>query len=181
MRETEYNVSLLPFTCISRENWQMLLELDTDTLFDVIQRVGAYVMTGEKCDCDSAFSRLVCNQLISVIDRKGLKAFNSIKNLPPKKKQAPQVATIQDKPENLQQPEKPKRDDDYYFESFLDNPTKDFSALLGNVTYLVQSSATELEMLYNNLGGRYTQQEIIKQLQERYIKRISRKQEEDNG
>lgn len=62
----------------------MLTDLDADTLYDVIQNVGNYVLTGDKCDCDNTLSKVVCNQLISVIDRKGLKAYNSAKNLPNK-------------------------------------------------------------------------------------------------
>lgn len=82
----EYDVTKLPFTSISRENWQMLKDLDADTLYDVIQNVSEYVLTGEKCDCDNTLSRVVCNQLINVIDRKGQKSHNSSKNLPDKSK-----------------------------------------------------------------------------------------------
>lgn len=64
----------------------MLTDLDSETLYDVIQNVGNYVLTGEKCDCDNTLSRIVCNQLISVIDRKGEKSYNSSKNLPDRKK-----------------------------------------------------------------------------------------------
>ena len=66
----------------------MLVDLDAETLHDVIQNVGSYVLTGEKCDCDNTLSKVVCNQLISVIDRKGEKAHNSSKNLPDKSKKA---------------------------------------------------------------------------------------------
>jgi len=62
----------------------MLLDLDAETLYDVIQNVGNYVVTGERCDCDTTLSRVVCEQLISVINRKAEKALNSISNLKPK-------------------------------------------------------------------------------------------------
>ena len=64
----------------------MLTDLDAETLYDVIQNVGSYVLTGEKCDCDNTLSKVVCNQMISVIDRKGEKAHNSSNNLPDRKK-----------------------------------------------------------------------------------------------
>lgn len=64
----------------------MLSDLDAETLYDVIQNVSSYVLTGERCDCNNTLSKVVCNQLISVIDRKGEKAHNSSKNLPDRKK-----------------------------------------------------------------------------------------------
>ena len=64
----------------------MLVELPKEELYEVIQAVGVYVLTGEECNCDTLVSRVVCNQLISVIDRKGQKSTNSAKNLPDKKK-----------------------------------------------------------------------------------------------
>ena len=64
----------------------MLVELPAEELYAVIQAVGNYVLTGEECDCDTLLSRVVCNQLISTIDRKGQKAVNSARNLPDKKK-----------------------------------------------------------------------------------------------
>ena len=81
----EYDITKLPFTSISRENWEMLIDLDEETLYSVIQSVGNYVLTGERCNCDDTLSRVVCNQLISVIDRKGQRSFNSSKNLPNKR------------------------------------------------------------------------------------------------
>ena len=77
----EFDITKMPFTSISRENWQMLVDLDAETLYSVIQNVGNYVITGERCDCDNTLSKVVCNQLISVIDRKAEKSFNSAKNL----------------------------------------------------------------------------------------------------
>ena len=68
----------------------MLTDLDAETLYDVIQNVGGYVLTGEKCDCENTLSKVVCNQLISVIDRKGVKSHNSSKNLPDRKKKEEQ-------------------------------------------------------------------------------------------
>ena len=70
----DYDITKLPFTSISRENWEMLVELPAEELYAVIQAVGNYVLTGEECDCDTLVSRVVCNQLISTIDRKGQKA-----------------------------------------------------------------------------------------------------------
>ena len=56
----EIDITKVPFTSISRENWEMLMALDKDTLYSVIQTVGSYVLTGEKCECDSTLSRVVC-------------------------------------------------------------------------------------------------------------------------
>lgn len=77
----EFDITKMPFTSISRENWQMLIDLDADTLYDVIQTVGNYVLSGEKCECENTLSKVVCNQVISVIDRKGRKSRNSANNI----------------------------------------------------------------------------------------------------
>lgn len=87
IRMEQFEITKLPFTSISRENWLMLKDLDMETLYDVIQHVSAYVLTGEECDCDTTLSKVVCNQLISVINRKGQKSYNSSKNLPNGKKE----------------------------------------------------------------------------------------------
>ena len=80
----EYDVTKLPFTSISRENWEMLLSLDKESLYDVIQQIGKYVISGETCDCGNPLTKVVCLQLKNVIDRKGEKSWNSAKNLKPK-------------------------------------------------------------------------------------------------
>lgn len=77
----DFDVKRLPFTSISRENWQMLVELDAETLYSVIQMVGNYVITGEECECNDVLSKVVCSQLISVINRKGKKSRNSSDNI----------------------------------------------------------------------------------------------------
>ena len=162
----DYDVTKLPFTCISRENWEMLLELDNETLYDVIQKVGNYVLTGERCNCEQTMSKIVCNQLINVIDRKGQKTHNSFKNLPPKKKSTPKQENEQPEPQPAPTPNK---DDEYWIDEFLYDPTMDFSCLFSNLSYLKQRKKDELNTLYKRLGGRYTGDQIIQMLQERYM------------
>lgn len=83
----------------------MLKDLDAETLYDVIQNVSEYVLTGEKHDCDNTLSRVVCNQLINVIDRKGQKSHNSSKNLPDRSnKEKKEVAVSTNLPKEDIQP-----------------------------------------------------------------------------
>lgn len=98
----EYDVTKLPFTSISRENWQMLLELDKDSLYDVIQHIGNYVMSGE-CNCETTLSRVVCGQVISVIDRRGKGYWERTKHLKQGKEQKAEKAPVSE-PEPVQEP-----------------------------------------------------------------------------
>lgn len=110
----EYDVTKLPFTSISRENWEMIVELPAEELYAVIQAVGNYVLTGEECDCDTLVSRVVCNQLISTIDRKGQKAVNSARNLPDKKKKETNQAEVKQEPQPTPQPaQEPPKENKY--------------------------------------------------------------------
>lgn len=59
----------------------MLMKLNPDNLYDVVQHIGRYVLTGEDCECDDMLTKVVCGQLKSVIDRKGRKSNNSANNL----------------------------------------------------------------------------------------------------
>lgn len=163
----DFDITKLPFTSISRENWEMLLELDKDSLYDVMQKIGNYVMTGEKCDCDNTLSKIVCNQVISVIDRKGAAYCKTTSNLKPREKK---VQEPQPTPEPIQEP---TRDDDWYFEEFLSDPAMDYSSLLGNLDYFKQRKARELNDLYKKLGRRYTGEQILQILQEKWLKKIN--------
>lgn len=165
-RYNDFDVTALPFTSISRENWQMLVELDADTLYDVIHRVGSYVLTGEECDCENTLSKVVCHQMISVIDRKGQKSRNSSNNLRKKKEVPVQV-----------QETEPSRDDDWYFEEFLSDPAMDYSTLLGNLDYFKQRKARELNDLYKKLGRRYTGDQILQILREKYASKLNNQEE----
>ena len=123
----QFDITKLPFTSISRENWQMLKDLDMETLYDVIQHVSTYVLTGEECDCDTTLSKVVCNQLISVINRKGQKSYNSSKNLPNGKKEkakeeeAPaQVSVYTPKDETMSKPYQPDTEGVPPMEAWMD-------------------------------------------------------------
>lgn len=171
----EYDVTKLPFTSISRENWEMLLELPEEELYAVIQAVGNYVLTGKECDCGTLVSRVVCNQLISVIDRKGQKSFNSQSNLPDKKKRP--VSQGEDKPAPQPVPRPAPEitmDDDAYFEEFFNDPTMDYSTLIGNVSYFKERKRDELNKLFQKLRKRYSGDKIIQVLQEKYMERMNR-------
>ena len=167
----DFDITKLPFTSISRENWEMLMELDKDSLYDVMQKIGNYVMTGEKCDCDNTLSKIVCNQVISVIDRKGAAYCKTTSNLKPREKK---VQEPQPTPEPVQEPSKDDDDDDdAYFEDFFHDRTMDYSSLLTNVTYFKERKKDELNRLYQNLGKRYTADQIIQILQEKWLERIN--------
>lgn len=169
----DYDVTSLPFTCISRENWQMLIELNAETLYDVIQRVGNYVLTGEDCDCDSTLSKVVCKQLISVIDRKGLKARNSANNL--KKKKTQETPTEQQKIKEevvVEEPISQNIDEEQLFEEFFKDPSMDYSTMLTNLEYFKQRKRNDLNTLYQRLGKRYSGEQIIQLLQDKYCQRI---------
>ena len=104
----DYDVTKLPFISISREGAKMLKKLDEETLYNVMQNVLDYVLTGEKCDCTDTLSNVVCGMLIDVIDRKGQKAFNSIKNLPSSPKSKEETKQVEVKQEPQPAPEPPK-------------------------------------------------------------------------
>lgn len=147
----------------------MLLELDKDSLYDVMQKIGNYVLTGERCDCDNTLSKIVCNQVISVIDRKGQAYCKTTGNLKPreKKEQEPQPT-----PEPEPAPE-PAKDDDALFEDFFYDRSMDYSSLLTNVSYFKERKKDELNMLYKKLGKRYTADQIIQILQEKWLEKIN--------
>lgn len=170
----EYDVTKLPFTSISRENWEMIVELPAEELYAVIQAVGNYVLTGEECDCDTLVSRVVCNQLISTIDRKGQKAVNSARNLPDKKKKETNQAEVKQEPQPTPQPApEPTKDDDTLFEDFFYDRSMDYSSLLTNVSYFKERKKDELNRLYQSLGKRYTGDQIIQILQDKWTERIN--------
>lgn len=159
----------------------MIVELPAEELYAVIQAVGNYVLTGEECDCDTLVSRVVCNQLISTIDRKGQKAVNSAKNLPDKKKKEPKevkqaqaIAPQENKQEDLQPAPEPTKDDDTLFEDFFYDRSMDYSSLLTNVSYFKERKKDELNRLYQNLGKRYSGDQIIQILQKKWAERISK-------
>ncbi len=166
----DYDITKLPFTSISRENWEMLLELDKDSLYDVMQKIGNYVLTGERCDCDNTLSKIVCNQVISVIDRKGQAYCKTTSNLKPREKK---VQEPQPTPEPEPAPE-PTMDDDSLFEDFFCDRSMDYSSLLSNVSYFKERKKDELNRLYQSLGKRYTGDQIIQILQDKYLERVNR-------
>lgn len=108
----DFDITKLPFTSISRENWEMLLELDKDSLYDVMQKIGNYVLTGERCDCDNTLSKIVCNQVISVIDRKGQAYCKTTGNLKPREKKVQE-------PQPAQEPPKENKYKDMPWEEYL--------------------------------------------------------------
>ena len=178
----DYDVTKLPFISISREGVKMLKKLDEGTLYDVMQHVLDYVLTGEECDCQDTLSSVVCGMLIDTIDRTGKKAFYSIKILPPspKKKTEVTVPASEKQPQPVQEPQptpepiqEPTRDDDWYFEDFLSDPAMDYSTLLGNLDYFKQRKARELNDLYKKLGRRYTGDQILLILQEKYASKLN--------
>lgn len=155
----------------------MLVELPAEELYAVIQAVGNYVLTGEECDCDTLVSRVVCNQLISTIDRKGQKATNSAKNLPSKKKTEATVPASEKQPRPVQEPQpvqEPTVDDDELFEDFFGDRAMDYSSLMTNVSYFKQRKKDELNTLFQRLGRRYSGEQIIQILQDKYLERMNR-------
>ena len=142
----------------------MLVELPAEELYQVIQVIGNYVLTGEECNCDTVLSKIVCNQIVSVIDRKGLKYCNTTSNLKPRQKKQEEVQV---------KPPKPEHDDDYYFDAFLENPAKDFSTLITNVSFFCESNRSELHMLCKNLHNKYTADQIIQILQEKWLNKVN--------
>lgn len=163
----EYDITKLPFTSISRENWEMLLELDKDSLYDVMQKIGNYVLTGEKCDCDNTLSKIVCNQVISVIDRKGAAYCKTTGNLKPREKK---VQEPQPTPKPEPAPE-PTMDDDALFEDFFSDLSMDYSSLITNISYFKERKKEDLNKLYKRLGKRYEPERLIQILQERWLNR----------
>ena len=161
----------------------MLKKLDEGTLYDVMQHVLDYVLTGEECDCQDTLSSVVCGMLIDTIDRKGKKAFNSIKNLPPspKKKTEVTVPASEKQPQPVQEPQpqdmpvytEATMSDDALFEGFFYDKTMDYSSLLTNVTYFKERKKDELNRLYQSLGKRYSADQIIQILREKWAKRIN--------
>lgn len=176
----EYDVTKLPFTSISRENWQMLLELDKDSLYDVIQHIGNYVMSGE-CNCETTLSRVVCGQVISVIDRRGKGYWERTKHLKQgKEQQAEKVPVSESEPEPVQEPvqepqpvQEPTVDDDELFEDFFGDKAMDYSSLMTNVSYFKQRKKDELNTLIQRLGRRYSGDQIIQILQDKYLERMN--------
>ena len=130
----EIDITKVPFTSISRENWEMLMALDKDTLYSVIQTVGSYVLTGEKCECDNTLSRVVCGQLISVIDRKAEKSRNSANNINKRweKQTAIKEPTVTVQVDETQTPAKPQ----------TQKPQRVFGTQGEAIDYLVEYSKT---------------------------------------
>ena len=148
----------------------MLMELDKDSLYDVMQKIGNYVLTGERCDCDNTLSKIVCNQVISVIDRKGEAYCKTTGNLKPREKKE----VVKQEPQPTPQPvEEPTKDDDALFEDFFSDSTMDYSSLLTNVTYFKERKKDELNRLFQRLGKRYTGGQIIQMLQDKYLERAN--------
>lgn len=157
----------------------MLKKLDEGTLYDVMQHVLDYVLTGEECDCQDTLASVVCGMLIDTINRKGMKSFNSIKNLPPspKKKTEVTVPASEKQPKPVQEPQpvqEPTVDDDELFEDFFGDKTMDYSTLIGNVSYFKQRKKDELNTLFQRLGRRYSGEQIIQILQDKYLERMNR-------
>lgn len=75
-----FDVTKVPFTSISRENWMMLKRLDRDSAYDALQMIASYVIDGEESSYDG-IAGMVAEQVVSVIKRKGEKSFNSSANL----------------------------------------------------------------------------------------------------
>ena len=170
----EYDITKLPFTSISRENWEMLLELDRDSLYDVMQKIGNYVLTGERCDCDNTLSKIVCNQVISVIDRKGQAYCKTTSNLKPREKKEQEPQPVQEPQPTPKPAPEPTMDDDALFEDFFYDRTMDYSSLLTDVTYFKERKKDDLNRLYQSLGKRYSGDQIIQKLQEKWLERINR-------
>jgi hypothetical protein len=151
----------------------MLLDLDKDSLYDVMQKIGNYVLTGERCDCDNTLSKIVCNQVISVIDRKGQAYCKTTGNLKPREKKVQEPQPAQElQPTPKPEPE-PIMDDDALFEDFFYDRSMDYSSLLTDVTYFKERKKDELNRLYQNLGKRYSGDQIIQKLQDKWLERIS--------
>lgn len=162
-----YDVTKLPFTSISRENWQMLMELDPESLYDVIQHIGNYVLSGE-CNCETTLSKVVCGQVISVIDRRGKGYWDRIKHL---KQGKTATAGMTVKEEEIQQA--PKMTDDEYFDAFFNDPAMDYSSLLTNPDYFKQRKKSALNELYLHLEKRYDANQIIQILQDKYTEKLN--------
>lgn len=182
----DYDVTKLPFISISREGVKMLKKLDERSLYDVMQSVLDYVLTGEECECEDTLSSVVCGMLIDTIDRKGQKYCNTTKNL----KQGNKAETVPVSEKESQPAQKPKPQpkveqpappqpeptisDDEYFEDFFGDKAMDYSTLVTNVGYFKQRKASDLNQLYLSLGKRYTGTQIIEKLQEKYLERLNR-------
>lgn len=159
----------------------MLLELDKDSLYDVIQHIGNYVMSGE-CNCETTLSRVVCGQVISVIDRRGKGYWERTKHLKQGKETKVEIAPVSEsKPQPKQEPQpepqpvqEPTKDDDEYFEDFLSDKSMDYSSLITNISFFKERKKEDLNRLYMNLGKRYTGDQIIQILQEKYIDKLNR-------
>lgn len=187
----EYDVTKLPFTSISRENWEMLVELDKDSLYDIIQKIGNYVLTGEKCDCGDTLSKIVCTQILNSIDKKGEAYFKTTGNLKgkkkenfPLKKEKEPVASIEPEPTPDQEPaaelnQACQKDDDALFDEFLSDPTMDYSSLVTDISYFKVRKRNELNNLFIALGKRYGPEQIIQILQEKWTNKINKMELEE--
>lgn len=69
------------------------------------------------------------------------------------------------------------KDTEYYLKSFLNNPTKDYSCLLNNITFFLQRNNSDLTDLQENLKKKcncdMTFQEIVEVLQFMYKEKIN--------
>ena len=69
------------------------------------------------------------------------------------------------------------KDTEYYLKSFLNNPTKDYSCLLNNITFFLQRNNSDLTDLQENLKKKcncdMTIQEIVEVLQFMYKEKIN--------
>lgn len=69
------------------------------------------------------------------------------------------------------------KDTEYYLKDFLNNPTKDYSCLLNNITFFLQRNNSDLHLLQENLkticNCDMTIQEIVEILQFMYKEKIS--------
>ena len=74
------------------------------------------------------------------------------------------------------------KDDSIFFNEFLDNPTKDYSDLMGDVTSFVRMNITELNILNHKLREYYHQEPstkyILEKLQFYYLEKINRQYQE---
>lgn len=175
---SDYDVTKLPFISISREGVKMLKKLDEGTLYDVMQHVLDYVLTGEDCDCQDTLSSVVCGMLIDTIDRKGRKAYNSIKNLPPspKKKTEDPVPVSVFKPQPVQEPVTPDipkedlpeavREKIIYYVSYHSN--YNFKELQYNPDKFYERHKDTLAILSDNIT-KETGEEITKDILIKYL------------
>lgn len=74
------------------------------------------------------------------------------------------------------------KDDSIFFYEFLDNPTKDYSDLFGDVTSFVRMNITELNILNHKLTEYYHREPstkyILEKLQVYYLEKINRQYQE---